>query len=296
MRVNGPIYSHDTIVIGGGLNALLYSFFHSYPCLCIEPHIPFQFDFSNSKSDFEFLGIHTGNMRQAWERLAFVLSLSGQLPMGNKAASINIKDGLLKAPTHNSRLGKFSFEKLVIFDDEGMTGLPPMSDQVTEKSRVIDWFDVRSGMEHEHDFLETADDFIKEVFFYPSERFGLQKGSRTRKDLVAVSYLEPNQIFSFDYSDTMARFKIVQMMKDAGIRGARNGRDTYNPNIYRYYSPKIESAERQIETRIKNYYSRDDRFEFLYDTPSEVIEKHFCDPADYASKINKIFIDNCAVL
>lgn len=296
MRFNEHFYSHDTIVIGGGLNALLYSFFHGYPCLCVEPRIPFRFDFADNKSDFEFLGIYTGNMRQAWERLAFTLSLSGQLPMGNKPASINIKENLLKVPTHNSRLGKFSFERLVIFDDGRTTGLPAMRSQAIEKSRVIDWFDVRSGMEHDHDFLETADNFIKEVYFYPSERFGLQKGSRTRKDLVAISYLEPDQVPSFDYSDTMARFKIIQMMKDAGIKGARNGRDTYNPNIYRYYSPKIESVERQIETRIRNYYSRDDRFEFLYDTPAEVIEKYFCDPGNYASKINKIFIDNCMVL
>ena len=40
-------------------------------------------------------------------------------------------------------------------------------------------------------------------------------------------------------------------MKDAGIRGARNGRDTYNPNIYRYYSPKIEATQREIFPDIK---------------------------------------------
>ena len=50
----------------------------------------------------------------------------------------------------------------------------------------------------------------------------------------------------------MFKFKITQMMKDAGIRGARNGRDTYNPKIYRYYSPKIEAVEREVIRNIKN--------------------------------------------
>ncbi len=60
----------------------------------------------------------------------------------------------------------------------------------------------------------------------------------------------------------MARFKILQLMKDAGIKGARNGRDTYNPEIYRYYSPKIESSQREIIPDVTNYYEEDPRFEF----------------------------------
>jgi hypothetical protein len=292
LRFNKHLYSHDTIVIGGGLNALLYSFFGGYPCLCVEPDVPFRFDFSCEKDDFGFIGVHTGNLREAWEKLAFILSLSGQLPMGDKVVSLNVLENILKASTRNSKLARFSFKKLVVFDDRGVTGLPTITRQDIGKSRVIDWFDVRSGMEHKHDFLETEDDFIKKVFFYPSERFGSQKSGRMRKDLVAVSYLDPDQLTSFDYSDTMARFKITQMMKDAGIRGARNGRDTKNPNIYRYYSPKIESVERGVTSDIKNYYIKDDRFEFLYDTPAQVIEKYFYDSGSYASKINKILIDN----
>jgi len=75
------------------------------------------------------------------------------------------------------------------------------------------------------------------------------------------------------------------MMKDAGIKGARNGRDTYNPNIYRYYSPKIEAVERQIIPDIKNFYHKDERFEFRYETPEEIIEKFSRNPETYASKI-----------
>jgi len=77
----------------------------------------------------------------------------------------------------------------------------------------------------------------------------------------------------------------LQLMKDAGIKGARNGRDTYNPEIYRYYSPKIEATQREIIPDVKNYYEEDPRFEFRYDTPEEIIEQFECDPNSYSSKL-----------
>lgn len=291
MRFNKHLYSHDTIVIGGGLNALLYSFFGGYPCLCVEPDVPFRFDFSCEKDDFEFIGVHTGNLCEAWEKLAFILSLSGQLPMGDKVVSLNILENTLKASTRNSKLARFSFNKLVVFDDKAVFGLPEIKRSDVGKSIVLDWYDVRTGMEHAHDFFETSDDFVKEVYFYPSDRFGNQKSGRIRKDLVSVSHLSEDQIKDFDFSDTMAKFKILKLMKENGIRGARNGRDVNNPNIYRYYSPKIESVERQIIPNIKNYYQQDDRFEFLYDTPGDLLEKSKFNTDTYSFKISEFLID-----
>jgi len=274
------IYRYDTIVIGGGLNAKMYAYYNQCPCIYRGNDAPFKFDLLQQGEAF---GLR--NSLQIWQRVSFILGLSGKLPMGNKVASVNIRDRLLKAPTHNSRLGRFEFNKLVIFDDTGVRGLPLIKDQEVGKSRVIDWFDVRSGMEHEHDSFETDDDFVKEVIFYPSDRFGNQKSGRVRKDLVAISYLDENQINDFEYSSTMARFKILQLMKDAGIKGARNGRDTYNPEIYRYYSPKIEATQREVIPDVKNYYEEDPRFEFRYDTPEEIIEQFECDPNSYSSKL-----------
>ena len=74
-------------------------------------------------------------------------------------------------------------------------------------------------------------------------------------------------------------------MKDNGIRGARNGRDTYNPKLYRYYSPKIESAQREIVRDIKNYYEPDERFEFRYDTAEEIIKNFPSRLESYSSRL-----------
>jgi hypothetical protein len=281
LSLSQHIYQYDTIVIGGGLNAKVYAYFNKCPCIYGGDASPFRFDLLEKGMPL----FDTKNKLQTFEKVSFILGLSGQLPMGDKAASINIRDNVLKVSTHNSRLGRFEFNKLVIFDDENVYGLPLIKRREIGKTRVVDWFDVRSGMEHDHDLFETEDDFVKKVIFYPSDRFGNQNSGRLRKDLVAISYLDQDEINDFDYSSTMARFKILQMMKDAGIRGARNGRDTNNPNIYRYYSPKIEVTQREIFPDVKSYYEDDPRFEFRYDTPEEIMEQFGCEPDNYSSKL-----------
>ena len=55
MKIDKHIYSYDTIVIGGGLNALLYSFFTGYPCIFVKPDPPFRFDVCDEEHDFGFL-------------------------------------------------------------------------------------------------------------------------------------------------------------------------------------------------------------------------------------------------
>ena len=282
MKLDRHIYQYDTMVIGGGLSATLYSYYNNLPCIYISGAPPFRFDMLEEGS---LLGSEETNMLEIWRKLNFILGVSGKSPMGGKVSSMNISDNLLKAPTHNSRMGRFEFKKLIIFDDQGVFGLPSIRNQKIGKSRVLDWFDVRSGMEHDHDSLETEGNFIQKVIFYPSDRFGNQKSGRVRKDLVSISYLDEGDVKDFEYSDTMARFKILQMMKDAGIKGTRNGRDTYNPEIYRYYSPKIEATQREVIPDVTNYYEEDERFEFRYDTADELIKQFDEEPDSYASKL-----------
>jgi len=284
-KIHQHTYNHDSIVIGGGLNALLYAYLNDCPCIFTGADSPFRFDNFDEDFDFRPLGVITSSKLELWERLIQVLGLSGLLPMSDKAASLTVNKNELKAVTHVSRLGRFEFTKLIIFDDENISGLPFLKKRIELPAKVIDWFNVRSGMQHSLGVIETHEDFINRIYFYPSDRLDGSKGKRVRKDLVAVSYLGPDQLNNFDYSTTMARFKIIKLMKEAGIRGARNGRDTYNPNLYRYYSPKIESAQREIVRDIKNYYEPDERFEFRYDTAEEIIKNFPSRLESYSSRL-----------
>ncbi len=223
-----------------------------------------------------------------WEELATSLSLAGLCPLGDKVTSVSISGDILKVIVCNSKMAKYKFSKLHLFDDYSISGLPPALPFISPKLRVFDWFDVRTGMEHQHDILHSPDDFIKEIIFYPSSRFGAQSGERTRKDLVAISHLEPAQLGDFQYSDTMARFKVLHMMKEVGIRGARNGRDPQNPAVYKYYSPKIEAMERQIEPFPQTSYEFDPRFEWPLRSPAQILQDHTLPTKTYAAKMLKM--------
>ncbi len=280
------IYEKDIIVIGGGLRALLYAYIHELPTIYVEKKIPFRFDEIEHKN-LRHIGLDSNQAYRSselWARLNFFLGLSGLLPMSDKAANIRITDNELSVVTRQSRNIKFNFNKLVVFDDEKIFGLPQIKKKTTEKSRVFDWVNVRSGCSHNILHLHSDAEFVKDIIFYPTDR----SDNRNLKDLVAVSYLTNEQINDFNYSDTMAKFKIIEMMKEAGIKGARNGRDVNNPNKFKYYSVKVEPAQRVIEKNITKYYETDDRFEFVYDSIKQLLD-NLKKPQGYLSKISGAF-------
>ena len=69
---------------------------------------------------------------------------------------------------------------------------------------------------YEVDFIHTNDDFVSEIWFYSSDRID---GNTPVRDACAVSKLTESQLIDFDYSETMARFKELKIMKDNGMRG-----------------------------------------------------------------------------
>jgi hypothetical protein len=88
--------------------------------------------------------------------------------------------------------------------------------------------------------------------------------SEDKKDAVAISFLDKKQLNKFEYSDTYARFKVLDMMKKAGIRGARNGRDSRNPEKYKYYALKAETAHREIQKVKMDLYNDTESIIFDY--------------------------------
>ena len=210
------------------------------------------------------------------------------MPISAFAENMRVVDNQLRIATERQRTAKINFNKLVVFDDEKVSGLTAATKEEKGKNRVIDWFNVRSGCNHSVVHLVDADDFINKVIFYPTKRSENQK----LKDLYAESFLTDEQLADFDYSETMARFKILKMMKAVGMRGERNGRNPKYPensNVpYKYYAVKIEPSERVVYSATKRIYEPDPRFEFRYDTIEEAlaIAKK---PKGYLGKLSEKF-------
>lgn len=151
-------------------------------------------------------------------------------------------------------------EKIFIFDDENIEGLPiPKSVKKNPKKMVLDWVNVRAGMTHDYQTIETGDEFANELVFYKSPRID---GDHEYKDLAIISFLTDEQIKDHSYSDLMALYKAKDVMKSHGIKGPRNGRDMNNPEKYKYYSIKLESDRRQIKKLHMDEYADTDFISF----------------------------------
>jgi len=279
-------FTYEKIVIGSSLNALHYSFLNNVPFVYVNIEPPHRFDHFSPEQDLSFFGLENksytlvsptsnkviGSYKDIlWEKLYFYLTLAGLNPVADKASSIKVGNKELKVFTHKARMAKINFEELIIFTDDGVSGLPTPAQLPEKKYKVYDWFDVRSGMKHEYDYIEDNTDLVSEILFYPTDRVD---GNQVYKDAVSISYLTEKQLNSFDYSDINARFKTLKMMKGAGIRGARNGRDMLDKSRYKYYAVKIENALREVKCLGETTYDSTDIIKFNVDSFDDIINKN----------------------
>jgi hypothetical protein len=279
-------FNYEKIIIGCNLDALLYCFLNNLPFVYVNLDPPHRFDYFNPEQDLSLFGIENtpqvlkspssekiigAEKNIIWEKLYFYLTLAGLNPIANKASSIKVVDDQLKVYTHKARMAQFKFDECLVFTDDGVSGLPTPTQLAEKKYKVYDWFDVRSGMKHEYDFIESDTNFVKEIFFYPTDRVD---GNQPLKDAVSISHLTEKQLASFDYSDINARFKTLKIMKEAGIRGARNGRDMLDKTRYKYYAVKIENAKREVELLNKPVFQPNERIKFNTDSFDDIIKNN----------------------
>lgn len=190
------------------------------------------------------------------------MSLSGQLPIASGLQTIRIdsEEKEIKCFTENSRVIPFSFDTAFIIDDVNVDGLPLPTKEAKKEYLVLDWINVKRGGKHPFEYLTDEDnEFVRKLMFYPSERI---MGKRdTMKDACAISIMSEAQLKDNDYSESYAMLKSREMMKEAGIRGSRNGTQAYNGKPA-YLSIKVEIGHRDTYILHKNEYEDTDSLKF----------------------------------
>jgi hypothetical protein len=292
---------HSEIVIGAGLNAVVYAYLTDAVILGDFRLGPAPFDFLSPETDLSLLGLDNVNYdlfgspcltvgaskRDIWERLVFMKSLSGTAPMSEKLENIRID--MAQQTVTAAGCGAsvtYQYDALRVFDASGVGGIEQLATTPSlsqEKHKVVDWINVRSGCRHKFDYLSCDSDFVKEIYFYPSDRM---HGDHDIKDAVAISYLNDDELNNYEFSDTYARMKVTAIMKNNGIRGTRNGRDTRDPSKFKYYALKLESAYREVyRSRTLEYFDKNNIF---FDTrKTENILSSYPQPDNYADKLNQ---------
>ena len=221
---------YNQINIGRTLACLLHSFKTETACILTDPSPPFKFDDRISKYDFSFLGIYDSNPQQIWDRLCFLLSMSGLLLFPNNISKAHLSENKVEIITNNNQKILIEAENINVFDDEE-----------TGWYYVYDYFDWRSGSAHDRDFIANDEDnFIKKIIFYSSER---DRVSKSVKDMVGVSFLKDDELDELETSPVYSRLKMLRMLKDAGIKGRATG---YNSKGHASYTTPIIEFNRRV--------------------------------------------------
>ena len=166
------------------------------------------------------------------------MSLTGYQPLSNLAEAVRFDgDSQFSFIDKYSKLIDIKFDKCFYFGDAGLSEFNIDNKIIT----CYDWVAFNRGGKHKIDYIETKEDFVKEIWFYPSDRID---GKTKVKDACAVSYLLKEQVEDFDYSETMARFKLVHEMESRGMKGRFNG---YGPNGKpKYYKFRTSCIGRRV--------------------------------------------------
>lgn len=302
-KFSNHVTQYKTIVIGHNTEALLYAYTNNYPIIFNLYQQPSAFDFFTKSIDFtkinlepikidlvSFDDIKTFGYSKLdiWQRLCFCLSMAGLLLVSDKTSSLRVENNILKVFIGKSKMAKFSFEKLHIFDSENIEGIE-FFEPKQQVYRTQDWVDIRSSGKHKYDYLFFEDDFVKEIFFYPSDR--IDGNHEDKKDLVAISYLTKQQLNDTMYSDTYVRFFVKQKMKELGIRGMKNGKNPNYPHSsqdpFKRLSVKLENRSRDV-AKTKVFVPKNDKnIIFVNETIEEILNKFEVDNTNYLLEISK---------
>ena len=251
----------DQIVVGSSLPAALYAFNNNYPLFFAEERRPFRFDYVPSDRDltclklggqakslttFEDVKLVGQPKELLWERLLFLLSLDGKMPLSNLCDNIRYDGDRVVCSNAYSKIMEFKFNECYYFGDVHSTGFMEQKDLDEDRYICYDYIAFNRGGKHDIDYIRTSDDFVSEIWFYSSDRID---GNTAVKDACAVSLLTKEQLLDFDYSETMARFKTVAEMESRGMRGLLNGHGpTGKPKYYKFRTTHVTRTKKRITT------------------------------------------------
>lgn len=235
--------------------ALLYAFNNNYPVFFAEARRPFRFDYLDQNRDLSFLKISrpgqslttfdgtklVGQPKELlWERLLFLLSLDGKVPLSDLCHTLRYTGETMICSNEYSKIAEVQFENCFYFGEDRSEGLVSEKDVAEPSYICYDWIGFNRGGKHEIDYIKTDDSLVSEVWFYSSDRID---GATLVKDACAISLLSEEELLSFDCSETMARFKLIHEMESRGMKGLFNG---HGPNGKpKYYKFRTSSIARE---------------------------------------------------
>jgi len=187
------------IVIGSSTSALLNCIFSdSYLLLCGQdrPQI-----YSKIKQRMEI---------ELWHELYWILFFENKL-LTNNVKKVKVSDTEIEVMHTNNDKSIWEYQQLYLDTYTDVELTDALINITPGPVEVRDYFAVKRGMVHNEEKITTKENFVNEVIFFLSRRID---GNKNKKDAVAISYVEIENLHDFDYSDTMVRFKLEKIMNE----------------------------------------------------------------------------------
>ena len=236
----------DKIVIGNCFESVFYAFtndcYHTHTCN-LRPL------FFEEYEDFRMFG--TSSRKELWLRFKYYNGLMAKNLDYKDLESIRIKDNSIKF-FDSSLLDQYTFGQCVVFDTDKVVHENKIRKQNPETYMVLDDFTLSriSPGKVQETIFSTEDDFIRKAYFYNSGRV---EGSKHPTDIVSISKLTKEQLYQFDFSDTMAKFKLASVLANNGYKG-RYEKGKYKNGQRIYKKLEIKHINRFVFREDNNLY------------------------------------------
>ncbi len=190
-------YEWGTVVVGADLDAVRFACDNK--CHLIKNRLPHHHSYEG--------------VEEEWAEKLYQLYDMALVPFSDKVNNLRVypEEKLLKVFTDRN-VYTVRYEKLQMYDDENVEGVS--LDRELLHYRVIDWFDCQGLYNLDFDEITTEDKFVNNIKLFKSLRID---GNRKYLDLLCESFLTDIQLKNFDFSDTMARFKVADLLKKRGV-------------------------------------------------------------------------------
>ena len=196
-------FEWKNVVIGADLDAVKFAYDNRY--FLIKNRPPHHYSYDGKGTERE------------WAIKIYWLYGEGLVPFVDKSKKIRVfsKDKLIKVFTDHD-VFSIKYEHLYPYDVENVSGVS--LNRELDYYRVVDWFDCRGLYDLGFDEIRTEDDFVRKIKFFKTLRID---GDQRYLDLFCESLLTKEQLSCFEYSDTMTKFKILDLLKKRGIEDAK---------------------------------------------------------------------------
>ena len=206
---------------------------------------------------------------ETWPKLITMIGLLSKLISFENTETVRIYDNQLRIAAGN-RTYKYRFDKCFVFDATGVSLENPVKEAKPKTFIVLDDFELSTMGEHRFEIppITARTGFAKELHFYSSNRVD---GAKYITDCVMESELTYEQINSFDYSDTMARFIVERHLTSVGIHGTFM--EYYKSGKPKYRKPKVLHVNRFSYEMDNNVYGDNKHVKIMNLTLEQIVEE-----------------------